>query len=119
MINVMVMVAWPGFVSDAVIKMVLSLIYHSGLISHVFVSQSIHQFFQTCFILSLGSLCLHTGRRLSGEMISVNEFMVSNKVSLALLQKQLSEAARQGPRQSLRSQGLAGASLRCHRVKAG
>uniref|UniRef100_A0A4W6FL90 Potassium channel, subfamily K, member 12 like n=1 Tax=Lates calcarifer TaxID=8187 RepID=A0A4W6FL90_LATCA len=40
------------------------------------------------------------GRRLSGEMISVNEFMVSNKVSLALLQKQLSEMAHQGPRQS-------------------
>uniref|UniRef100_A0A3B3VB43 Potassium channel subfamily K member 13-like n=1 Tax=Poecilia latipinna TaxID=48699 RepID=A0A3B3VB43_9TELE len=43
---------------------------------------------------------LHLGRRLSGEMISVNEFMVSNKVSLALLQKQLSETAHQGPRQS-------------------
>ncbi|XP_074529044.1 potassium channel, subfamily K, member 13 [Halichoeres trimaculatus] len=42
----------------------------------------------------------HVGRRLSGEMISVNEFMVSNKVSLALLQKQLSETAHQGPRQS-------------------
>nr|XP_040038984.1 potassium channel subfamily K member 13 [Gasterosteus aculeatus aculeatus]XP_040038985.1 potassium channel subfamily K member 13 [Gasterosteus aculeatus aculeatus] len=40
------------------------------------------------------------GRRMSGEMISVNEFMVSNKVSLALLQKQLSETAHQGPRQS-------------------
>ncbi|XP_028450301.1 potassium channel subfamily K member 13 [Perca flavescens] len=40
------------------------------------------------------------GRRLSGEMISVNEFMVSNRVSLALLQKQLSETAHQGPRQS-------------------
>ncbi|KAG7282659.1 hypothetical protein CRUP_017585 [Coryphaenoides rupestris] len=33
------------------------------------------------------------GRRLSGEMISVNEF---NKVSLALLQKQLSDTAHQG-----------------------
>ncbi|XP_061608759.1 potassium channel subfamily K member 13 [Phyllopteryx taeniolatus] len=43
---------------------------------------------------------VHVGRRLSGEMISVNEFMVSNKVSLALLQKQLSETAHQGPRQS-------------------
>uniref|UniRef100_A0A3B5L725 Potassium channel, subfamily K, member 12 like n=1 Tax=Xiphophorus couchianus TaxID=32473 RepID=A0A3B5L725_9TELE len=43
---------------------------------------------------------VHLGRRLSGEMISVNEFMVSNKVSLALLQKQLSETAHQGPRQS-------------------
>ncbi|RVE63652.1 hypothetical protein OJAV_G00138490 [Oryzias javanicus] len=40
------------------------------------------------------------GRRLSEEMISVNEFTVSNKVSLALLQKQLSETAHQGPRQS-------------------
>ncbi|XP_069001710.1 potassium channel subfamily K member 13 [Embiotoca jacksoni] len=43
---------------------------------------------------------VYVGRRLSGEMISVNEFMVSNKVSLALLQKQLSETAHQGPRQS-------------------
>ncbi|XP_030010541.1 potassium channel subfamily K member 13 [Sphaeramia orbicularis] len=43
---------------------------------------------------------IHVGRRLSGEMISVNEFMVSNKVSLALLQKQLSETAHQGPRPS-------------------
>uniref|UniRef100_A0A3B4UMF1 Potassium channel subfamily K member 13-like n=1 Tax=Seriola dumerili TaxID=41447 RepID=A0A3B4UMF1_SERDU len=43
---------------------------------------------------------VYMGRRLSGEMISVNEFMVSNKVSLALLQKQLSETAHQGPRQS-------------------
>ncbi|XP_017291029.1 potassium channel subfamily K member 13 isoform X2 [Kryptolebias marmoratus] len=42
----------------------------------------------------------YVGRRLSEEMISVNEFMVSNKVSLALLQKQLSETAHQGPRQS-------------------
>ncbi|XP_059208158.1 potassium channel subfamily K member 13 isoform X1 [Centropristis striata] len=42
---------------------------------------------------------VYVGRRLSGEMISVNEFMVSNKVSLALLQKQLSETAHQGPRQ--------------------
>ncbi|XP_071395733.1 potassium channel subfamily K member 13 [Centroberyx affinis] len=38
---------------------------------------------------------VYVGRRLSGEMISVNEFMVSNKVSLALLQKQLSETAHQ------------------------
>ncbi|KAF0038207.1 hypothetical protein F2P81_008691 [Scophthalmus maximus] len=43
---------------------------------------------------------VYVGRRLSGEMISVNEFRVSNKVSLALLQKQLSETAHQGPRQS-------------------
>ncbi|KAM4619998.1 potassium channel subfamily K member 13 [Polymixia lowei] len=42
----------------------------------------------------------HVGRRLSGEMISVNEFKVSNKVSLALLQKQLSETAHQAPQQS-------------------
>ncbi|CDQ58799.1 unnamed protein product [Oncorhynchus mykiss] len=40
------------------------------------------------------------GRRLSGEMISVNDFTASNKVSLALLQKQLCETAQQGPRQS-------------------
>lgn len=44
------------------------------------------------------------GRRLSEEMISVNEFTVSNKVSLALLQKQLSETAHQGPRQSYNHQ---------------
>uniref|UniRef100_A0AAV2JEX5 Potassium channel domain-containing protein n=1 Tax=Knipowitschia caucasica TaxID=637954 RepID=A0AAV2JEX5_KNICA len=43
---------------------------------------------------------VHLGRRMSGEMISVNEFMVSNKVSLALLQKQLCETAHQGPRPS-------------------
>ncbi|XP_061753747.1 potassium channel subfamily K member 13 [Nerophis ophidion] len=43
---------------------------------------------------------MYVGRRMSGEMISANEFMVSNKVSLALLQKQLSETAHQGPRQS-------------------
>ncbi|XP_040007065.1 potassium channel subfamily K member 13 [Xiphias gladius] len=43
---------------------------------------------------------VYVGRRMSGEMISVNEFTVSNKVSLALLQKQLSETAHQGPRQS-------------------
>uniref|UniRef100_A0A3B4A601 Potassium channel domain-containing protein n=1 Tax=Periophthalmus magnuspinnatus TaxID=409849 RepID=A0A3B4A601_9GOBI len=47
-----------------------------------------------------GDGAVHLGRRLSGEMISVNEFMVSNKVSLALLQKQLSETAHQGPRPS-------------------
>ncbi|KAM9780759.1 potassium channel subfamily K member 13 isoform 2-T2 [Syngnathus typhle] len=43
---------------------------------------------------------VYVGRRMSGEMISVNEFMVPNKVSLAILQKQLSETAHQGPRQS-------------------
>ncbi|XP_053334959.1 potassium channel subfamily K member 13 isoform X2 [Clarias gariepinus] len=40
-----------------------------------------------------------TGHRLSGEMISVNDFM-ANKVSLAILQKQLSETAHGNPRQS-------------------
>uniref|UniRef100_UPI00358F3548 potassium channel subfamily K member 13 n=1 Tax=Myxine glutinosa TaxID=7769 RepID=UPI00358F3548 len=33
------------------------------------------------------------GRRASGEMISMRDFLASNKVSLALMQKQLSEAA--------------------------
>ncbi|XP_072302521.1 potassium channel subfamily K member 13 [Eucyclogobius newberryi] len=47
-----------------------------------------------------GDGAVQLGRRLSGEMISVNEFTVSNKVSLALLQKQLSETAHQGPRPS-------------------
>ncbi|XP_042355944.1 potassium channel subfamily K member 13 [Plectropomus leopardus] len=51
---------------------------------------------------------VRVGRRLSGEMISVNEFMVSNKVSLALLQKQLSETAHQGPRQSYHQNGFSG-----------
>uniref|UniRef100_UPI00398EC506 potassium channel subfamily K member 13-like n=1 Tax=Pristiophorus japonicus TaxID=55135 RepID=UPI00398EC506 len=40
------------------------------------------------------------GRRLSGEMISVKDFLASNKVSLAIMQKQLSETANGGPRQS-------------------
>ncbi|XP_062341859.1 potassium channel subfamily K member 13 [Osmerus eperlanus] len=49
------------------------------------------------------------GRRLSGEMISVNDFTASNKVSLALLQKQLCETAHQGPRQSqARHNGFSG-----------
>ncbi|XP_075388460.1 potassium channel subfamily K member 13 [Tenrec ecaudatus] len=39
------------------------------------------------------------GRRLSGEMISMNDFLAANKVSLAILQKQLSEAANGGPHQ--------------------
>uniref|UniRef100_A0A3Q3S667 Potassium channel, subfamily K, member 12 like n=1 Tax=Mastacembelus armatus TaxID=205130 RepID=A0A3Q3S667_9TELE len=43
---------------------------------------------------------VYVGRRLSGEMISVNEFMVSNKVHLHCCRKQLSETAHQGPRQS-------------------
>uniref|UniRef100_A0A8B9TU25 Potassium two pore domain channel subfamily K member 12 n=1 Tax=Anas platyrhynchos TaxID=8839 RepID=A0A8B9TU25_ANAPL len=38
------------------------------------------------------------GRRLSGEMISMRELMASNKVSLAILQKQLSETANGYPR---------------------
>ncbi|XP_056140231.1 potassium channel subfamily K member 13 [Lampris incognitus] len=42
---------------------------------------------------------VYVGRRVSGEMISLNEFTVSNKVSLALLQKQLSETAHQGSQQ--------------------
>uniref|UniRef100_H3AF11 Potassium channel domain-containing protein n=1 Tax=Latimeria chalumnae TaxID=7897 RepID=H3AF11_LATCH len=40
------------------------------------------------------------GRRMSGEMISVKDFLASNKVSLAIMQKQLSETANGGPRQS-------------------
>uniref|UniRef100_A0A8C2HQL0 Potassium channel, subfamily K, member 12 like n=1 Tax=Cyprinus carpio TaxID=7962 RepID=A0A8C2HQL0_CYPCA len=48
------------------------------------------------------------GRRLSGEMISVNDFM-ANKVSLAILQKQLSETAHSNPRQShVRQNGFSG-----------
>uniref|UniRef100_A0A4W4E4A1 Potassium channel domain-containing protein n=1 Tax=Electrophorus electricus TaxID=8005 RepID=A0A4W4E4A1_ELEEL len=48
------------------------------------------------------------GRRLSGEMISVNDFM-ANKVSLAILQKQLSETAHGNPRQShVRQNGFSG-----------
>ncbi|XP_076130322.1 potassium channel subfamily K member 13 isoform X2 [Alosa pseudoharengus] len=49
------------------------------------------------------------GRRLSGEMISVNDFMASNKVSLAILQKQLCETAHGKPRQShVRCNGFSG-----------
>ncbi|XP_063060116.1 potassium channel subfamily K member 13 [Engraulis encrasicolus] len=49
------------------------------------------------------------GRRLSGEMISVNDFMATNKVSLAILQKQLSETAHGNPRQShVRQNGFSG-----------
>ncbi|XP_069763883.1 potassium channel subfamily K member 13-like [Narcine bancroftii] len=40
------------------------------------------------------------GRPMSGEMISVKDFLASNKVSLAIMQKQLSETANRGPRQS-------------------
>ncbi|NXT62855.1 KCNKD protein, partial [Chaetops frenatus] len=39
------------------------------------------------------------GRRLSGEMISMKDFLASNKVSLAIMQKQLSETANWYPRQ--------------------
>ncbi|XP_038608778.1 potassium channel subfamily K member 13 [Tachyglossus aculeatus] len=39
------------------------------------------------------------GRRLSGEMISMKDFLASNKVSLAIMQKQLSETANGCPRQ--------------------
>nr|XP_006627765.1 PREDICTED: potassium channel subfamily K member 13-like [Lepisosteus oculatus]XP_015196445.1 PREDICTED: potassium channel subfamily K member 13-like [Lepisosteus oculatus] len=49
------------------------------------------------------------GRRLSGEMISVKDFLASNKVSLAIMQKQLSETAHGGPRQShARHNGFSG-----------
>nr|XP_012629418.1 potassium channel subfamily K member 13 [Microcebus murinus] len=39
-------------------------------------------------------------RRLSGEMISVKDFLAANKVSLAILQKQLSETANGCPHQA-------------------
>ncbi|XP_053801611.1 potassium channel subfamily K member 13 isoform X2 [Vidua chalybeata] len=39
------------------------------------------------------------GRRLSEEMISMKDFLASNKVSLAIMQKQLSETANGYPRQ--------------------
>lgn len=40
------------------------------------------------------------GRRASGEMISMKDFLAANKVSLAVLQKQLSETANGGPPQT-------------------
>ncbi|KAB1277037.1 Potassium channel subfamily K member 13 [Camelus dromedarius] len=40
------------------------------------------------------------GRRLSGEMISMKDFLAANKVSLAILQKQLSESANGCPHQT-------------------
>ncbi|XP_034761913.1 potassium channel subfamily K member 13-like [Acipenser ruthenus] len=40
------------------------------------------------------------GRRMSGEMISMKDFLAANKVSLAIMQKQLSETANGIPRQS-------------------
>lgn len=39
-------------------------------------------------------------RRLSGEMISMKDFLAANKVSLAILQKQLSETANGCPAQA-------------------
>nr|XP_020472626.1 potassium channel subfamily K member 13-like isoform X3 [Monopterus albus] len=41
-----------------------------------------------------------TGRRMSGEMISMRDFLAANKVNLAIMQKQLSEMAIGHPRQS-------------------
>ena len=40
------------------------------------------------------------GRRMSGEMISMRDFLPANKVNLAIMQKQLSEMANGHPRQS-------------------
>lgn len=40
------------------------------------------------------------GRRVSGEMISMKDFLAANKVSLAVLQKQLSETANGCPHQT-------------------
>ncbi|KAJ8009285.1 hypothetical protein DPEC_G00087310 [Dallia pectoralis] len=40
------------------------------------------------------------GRRMSGEMISMRDFLAANKVNLAIMQKQLSEMANGHPRQS-------------------
>ncbi|XP_026174774.1 potassium channel subfamily K member 13 [Mastacembelus armatus] len=40
------------------------------------------------------------GRRMSGEMISMRDFLAANKVNLAIMQKQLSEMAIGQPRQS-------------------
>ncbi|XP_034018562.1 potassium channel subfamily K member 13-like [Thalassophryne amazonica] len=41
-----------------------------------------------------------TGRRMSGEMISMRDFLAANKVNMALMQKQLSEMAAGQPRQA-------------------
>lgn len=38
------------------------------------------------------------GRRMSGEMISMRDFLAANKVNLAIMQKQLSETANGYPR---------------------
>ncbi|KAJ8409102.1 hypothetical protein AAFF_G00241230 [Aldrovandia affinis] len=40
------------------------------------------------------------GRRVSGEMISMKDFLAANKVNLAIMQKQLSETANRHPRSS-------------------
>ncbi|XP_028573631.1 potassium channel subfamily K member 13 [Podarcis muralis] len=50
------------------------------------------------------------GRRLSGEMISMKDLLASNKVSLAIMQKQLSDSANGCPRASIasRQNGFAG-----------
>ncbi|XP_026857292.2 potassium channel subfamily K member 13a [Electrophorus electricus] len=40
------------------------------------------------------------GRRMSGEMISMRDFLAANKVNLAIMQKQLSETANGHPRPS-------------------
>ncbi|KAJ8290292.1 hypothetical protein GJAV_G00011020 [Gymnothorax javanicus] len=51
------------------------------------------------------------GRRMSGEMISMKDFLAANKVSLAIMQKQLSETANGRPRQlgsSSRHNGFSG-----------
>ncbi|XP_069493560.1 potassium channel subfamily K member 13 [Ambystoma mexicanum] len=51
------------------------------------------------------------GRRMSGEMISMKDFLAANKVSLAIMQKQLSETANGYPRStgtSARQNGFSG-----------
>ncbi|XP_062974554.1 potassium channel subfamily K member 13 [Elgaria multicarinata webbii] len=51
------------------------------------------------------------GRRMSGEMISMKDLLASNKVSLAIMQKQLSDSANGFPRQmstAPRQNGFAG-----------
>ncbi|KAM3861543.1 potassium channel, subfamily K, member 13 [Diretmus argenteus] len=50
-----------------------------------------------------------TGRRMSGEMISMRDFLAANKVNLAIMQKQLSEMANGHPPQSSsRQNGFSG-----------
>ncbi|KAG9347252.1 hypothetical protein JZ751_004819, partial [Albula glossodonta] len=51
------------------------------------------------------------GRRVSGEMISMKDFLAANKVNLAIMQKQLSETANGHPRpsgSSTRQNGFSG-----------